>query len=185
MAGVAGDGDGAEEVVKSRLTADELIRIHDLRPHPEGGYFRETYRSEESIPGACLPPRYGGDRHYSTAIHYLLPSGATSRLHRLASDEIWHFYLGGPLTIVELRPDRSTEHVILGPDLHNGQRVQHVVKAGTWFGAYPNRGTEYCFVGCTVAPGFSFRDFQVARRRDLVEQFSREAKVIAKLTEPD
>ena len=171
--------------MKPRLTADELIRIHDLRPHPEGGYFRETYRSEESIPGACLPPRYAGERRYSTAIHYLLPSGAVSRLHRLASDEVWHFYLGGPLTIVELRPDRSTEPVILGQDVRDGQRVQHVVKAGTWFGAYPNRGSEYSFVGCTVAPGFSFSDFHAARRRDLVELFPREEKIIARLTEPD
>jgi predicted cupin superfamily sugar epimerase len=167
-----------------QLTAEQLIRIHDLRPHPEGGYFRETYRSDEWISGNCLPPRYGGDRSYSTAIYYLLPSGTISRLHRIASDEVWHFYLGGPLTIVELKPGESSQ-VVLGPEVAHAQRLQHVVKAGTWFGAYPDSNSEYSFVGCTVAPGFDFSDFQMARPQQLLEEYPREKETIVKLTRTD
>jgi uncharacterized protein len=168
--------------MKPQFTAEQLIRIHDLRPHPEGGYFRETYRSEESIPRSCLPPRYGGGRNYCTAIYYLLPAHSVSRLHRIASDEIWHFYLGGPLTIVELKPDGSTDQVVLGPEVDRGHLLQHVVKAGVWFGAYPNPGSEYSLAGCTVAPGFDFADFEIASRQDLIEKYPRERETIARLT---
>lgn len=163
-------------------SADELIHLLHLKPHPEGGYYRETYRSGEIIPHRCLPPRFHGDRHYSTAIYYLLPTGAVSRLHRIASDEVWHFYLGGPLTVVELEPDGSSHHVVLGPDVLRGQRLQHVIEAGTWFGAYPNPGTDYALVGCTVAPGFDFADFEIAKRTDLFAKYPREQDTIERLT---
>jgi predicted cupin superfamily sugar epimerase len=166
-------------------SVDQLIRLLDLKPHPEGGYFRETYRSDESIQHTCLPDRYHGDRHYSTAIYYLLPAGAVSRLHRIASDEVWHFYLGGSFTLVELSPDGSSDHVVLGPNIGGGQRLQHVVKAGTWFGAYPNPGTDYSLVGCTVAPGFDFADFEIAHRQELIAKYPREKAVIERLTGDD
>lgn len=168
--------------MKLQFTAQQLIRLLDLKAHPEGGYFRETYRSREGIPHSSLPARFRGDRHYSTAIYYLLPAGSVSRLHRIASDELWHFYLGGPFTVVELRPDGSSDHVVLGPDLVGGQRLLHVVEAGTWFGAYPNVGTDYALVGCTVAPGFDFADFDIARRQELLAQYPREKAVIERLT---
>ncbi len=167
----------------TQLTAEQIIRIHDLRTHPEGGYFRETYRSEEFIPGDCLPKRYAADRRFCTAIYYLLPAGSLSRLHRLASDEVWHFYSGGPLTIVELRPDGSSDRIVLGPEVDRGHRPQHVVKAGAWFGAYPNPGTDYAFVGCTVAPGFEFEDFQMADRQEVLRHYPQEAEIIRKLTQ--
>lgn len=170
--------------MKLKFTAEQLIRIHDLRPHPEGGYFRESYRSNESIPHTALPARYGGDRNYSTAIFYLLPAGSVSRLHRIASDEVWHLYLGGPLTIVELKPDGSVEQVILGSGVDHGQRLQHVVRGGTWFGAYPTPGSDYAFVGCTVAPGFDFSDFEIANRDELLKQYSHEKEIVARLTAP-
>ena len=126
--------------MKLQFSVDELIRSLDLKPHPEGGYYRETYRCDEFIPHHCLPPRFHADRHYSTAIYYLLPAGAVSRLHRIASDEVWHFYLGGPFTVVELKPDGSSDHVVLGPDVLGAQRLQHIVKAGT--GSEPIRMRE-------------------------------------------
>jgi hypothetical protein len=168
--------------MKLEFSADQLIRMLDLKPHPEGGYYRETYRCEEFIPHACLPQRFQGDRHYSTAIYYLLPAGAVSRLHRIASDEVWHFYLGGAFTVIELKPDGSSDHVVLGQDVASGQRLQHVVKAGTWFGAYPNAGTGYALVGCTVAPGFDFADFEIANRKELLAKYPREEAVIKRLT---
>lgn len=168
--------------MKPAFSAERLIRLLDLKPHPEGGYYRETYRCDEFIPHGCLPSRFHGDRHYSTAIYYLLPAGAVSRLHRIASDEVWHFYLGGPFTVVELKPDGSSDHVVLGPDVMGGQRLQHVVKAGTWFGAYPNAGTDYSLVGCTVAPGFDFADFKIAKRTELLAKYPREKETIERLT---
>lgn len=166
----------------AKPTAEQLIRFLDLKPHPEGGYYRETYRCEEFISRACLPQRFHGDRHYSTAIYYLLPAGAVSRLHRIASDEVWHFYLGGPFTVVELKPDGSSDHVVLGADVSSGQRLQHVVTAGTWFGAHPNPGTDYSLVGCTVAPGFDFADLEIAKRHELLARYPYETTVIDRLT---
>ena len=168
--------------MKAALTAEQLIRLLDLKPHPEGGFFRETYRSDEFIPGRCLGPRYSGDRSYSTAIYYLLTEGAVSRLHRIRSDELWHFYLGGPLTIVELKANGSSERVVLGAQIDNAQRLQHVVKSGSWFGAYLEPGSDYSLVGCTVAPGFDFSDFQIAKRRELIKEYPRDRDIIVKLT---
>ncbi|HVO61359.1 MAG TPA: cupin domain-containing protein [Terriglobales bacterium] len=171
--------------MKLQFSAEQLIGILKLKSHPEGGYYRETYRSDEFIAHGCLPSRFRGDRPYSTAIYYLLPAGTVSRLHRIASDEVWHFYLGGPFTILELRPHGSSDHVVVGPDVVGGQRLQHVVKAGTWFGAYPNAGTDYALVGCTVAPGFDFAEFEVAKEQELLAKFPREEESIKRLTPDD
>ena len=171
-------------MLRSHFSAEQLIRVHDLRPHPEGGYFRETYRSAETLPGKCLPARYGGSRSYSTAIYYLLPSGSVSQLHRIASDELWHFYLGGPLTIAEFKANGSTDQVVLGQAVDQGQRLQHVVKAGTWFGAFPSQGSHYSFLGCTVAPGFDFLDFELATRTDLLIHYPDHREIITRLTAP-
>jgi len=168
--------------MKPEISAEQLIRLLDLKPHPEGGFFRETYRSDEFIPGRSLPQRYKGDRRYSTAIYYLLVTGSVSRLHRIASDEVWHFYLGGPLTIVELKTDGSSDQVILGVEIDRGYRLQHVVTAGTWFGAYPNPGSDYALVGCTVAPGFDFADFEIANRQELLSKYPRNKEMIHRLT---
>ena len=170
---------------RAGLTVDQLIRALDLKPHPEGGYYRETYRCEELISQPCLPARFKGDRHYGTAIYYMLKAGDVSRLHRIASDEVWHFYLGGPMTVVELKPDGSSDQVVLGTDVIGRQRLQHVVKAGSWFGAYPNPGTDYALVGCTVAPGFDFVDLEIARRKELLAKYPREEDTIRQLTSED
>lgn len=152
-------------------SAAELIELHGLRPHPEGGFYRETYRSGGRTGGRC----------YCTAICFLLPAGAKSRLHRLKSDELWHFYLGGPLTVAQIRPDGAVVRAVLGPDPAAGHAQQLVVPAGTWFGAYPEPGTKYSFVGCTVSPGFDFEDFEFGNRAALLAEFPGAAALIKRL----
>lgn len=154
-------------------TAAELIEAYGLEPHPEGGYFKETYRSEQKI--SALQ----GERSCSTAIYFLLPRGAKSRLHRIKSDEIWHFHLGGPLTLMQICPSGRSRSVVMGPDVRKGQLLQHVVPAGYWFGAYPEG--DYSFVGCTVAPGFDFADFQLGEREDLLSRFPAAGDVVERL----
>jgi predicted cupin superfamily sugar epimerase len=153
------------------ISAEDVIRKFDLQRHPEGGYFKEAYRSSEIISREALPSRYNGDRSFSTSIYFLLPSGTVSRLHRIASDEVWHFYLGGPLELLQISPNGKMEKLMLGQDVAAGQKVQHVVPAGYWFGARPADGSAYSFVGCTVAPGFDFADFELADPRDLSRSF--------------
>jgi len=168
------------------MTADELIVHFKLRPHPEGGFFSETYRSAAELPASAVWPGLSGDRALSTGILFLLPRGSRSRLHRLLSDEMWHFYLGGPLEIIFLKePEGQPESVVLGQDIGAGQRLQYVVPAGTWFGAAPLPGVEYSLVGCTVAPGFDFADFELARRADLSRQFPHHAELIERWTEEE
>ena len=135
--------------------ADALIKFHDLVAHPEGGFFKETYRSLEVI----QTPR--GERSVSTAIYYLLKEGQSSKLHRIQSDEVWHFYQGDPLIVFEREEDGTIKKTVLGKDFKQGQKVQYTVPAGRWFGAYLPQGSEYAFVGCTVAPGFDFQDFEL------------------------
>lgn len=158
-----------------RATIADLIELFDLKPHIEGGYFTESYRSAGVIPDC--------DRNYSTAIYFLLPQGTKSRLHRLRSDEIWHFYLGGPMSLVQICPDGKIEETVLGHDVKSGQTLQHVVKAGCWFGAYPNPGSDYSFVGCTVAPGFDLADFEIGKRSELTKLFPRAREIIQQLTD--
>lgn len=153
------------------ISAKDLIKSFGLRKHPEGGYFSECYRSTESISRRALPSRYKGPRSFSTSIYFLLPPGAVSQMHRIASDEIWHFYLGGALELVQLSPEGILDRVILGQKVMAGERVQHVVPAGYWFAARPHRKNSYSFVGCTVAPGFDFADFELAEPRDLFERY--------------
>jgi uncharacterized protein len=153
------------------ISAKNLIKIFDLKKHPEGGFFKESYRSSETISQQALPPRYKGGRCFSTSIYFLLPAGSVSRLHRIASDEVWHFYMGGPLELLQISPDGRMEKVILGQDIAAGQRLQHVVPAGCWFGARPAEDSAYSFVGCTVAPGFDFSDFELANPEALSRSF--------------
>lgn len=150
-----------------------VAELYGLGEHPEGGYFRETYRAEGVIPGT--------GRNFSTAVYYLLAAGQRSRLHRLKSDELWHFYLGGPLAVEQLFPDGRTETVLLGQDAAAGQRLQHAVPAGCWFGAWPAEGTAFSLVGCTVAPGFDFADFELGDRERLLKAFPGAADLIRKL----
>lgn len=153
------------------MQARELIERFGLLPHPEGGHYRETYRSGGTIPAAALPPAFGGDRQYSTAIVFLLENGDVSRLHRIRSDEIWHFYGGGPLRLAMISPEGAVREIVLGSDIGAGKHVQTIVPAGVWFGAKPCAGTAFSLVGCTVAPGFDFADFEMGEREALKTAF--------------
>lgn len=164
-------------------TFEQLIKNYDLKPHPEGGYFKETYRSPEIIARSALPERFSGNRSFSTAIFYLLPEGAKSHFHRISADEVWHFYLGGPLVLSEILSDGLIRQTTLGQDIRKNHTIQHTVPAGTWFGAQPEEGSSYSFVGCTVAPGFDFADFKMGSRSQLLTQYPQARNIIEKLTD--
>lgn len=152
-------------------------------PHPEGGSYAETYRATESISKAALPDRFSGDRSFSTGIYFLLQSDNFSAFHRIQSDEMWHFYAGDPLEIFVIDPsDGDLEVIRLGSDPDQGESFQAVVPAGSWFGSRPASGSRYCLVGCTVAPGFDFTDFEMAERDSLLKDFQQHAGLITELT---
>lgn len=161
-----------------RDTAKEWVERLGLEPHPEGGFYRETYRSDELI--GNLPHRYCGLRAFGTAIYFLLRAGEVSRLHRLRSDEIWHWYGGGALVVGTLSADGTwTEHR-LGFDWQAGERPQLVVARGAWFGAWVAAGGDFALVGCTVAPGFDFADFEFAGP-ELAARYPQHRQALAKL----
>ena len=167
------------------MNAEEIIKLLRMEPHPEeGGYFVETYKSEEGIPRKALPERYHTRRSFGTAIFYLLTPDTLSELHRLESDEIFHFYLGDPVTMLQLHPDGDSEVVTLGQDIAAGQRLQVVVPRGTWQGALLNEGGEYALLGCTVAPGFEYADYETASRFDLLKEYPEHEELILRLTPP-
>ncbi len=165
------------------MTAEELIRHLNLEPHPEeGGWFRETYRADETLPPGALPERYEGERAVKTAIYYLLTPDTFSHLHRLKSDEIFHFYLGDPVEMLHLHPDGSGRRVVLGRDLANGQTLKTVVPHGVWQGARLVPGGRYGLLGCTVAPGFDFADYEHADRAALEAGWPEWTEMIRALT---
>jgi predicted cupin superfamily sugar epimerase len=153
-----------------------------LRPHPEGGHFRETYRAAEGIPRACLPPRFDDDRVYSTAIYFLLSGTEFSALHRIRQDEVWHHYDGSALTVHVLAPDGTYTALRLGKDTAAGEAPQAVVPAGHLFAATVDDPTSFTLAGCTVAPGFDFADFEMPRREELLRQYPQQEELIRRLT---
>jgi uncharacterized protein len=164
------------------ITAENLIKLLGLKSHPEGGYYRETYRSDEKIGKRALPERYTGTRSYGTAIYYLLTPETFSAIHRIKSDELYHFYLGDPVELVQLLPDGSGCAVTLGNDIASGAQLQTVVSRGTWQGARLAKGGRYALLGTTVAPGFEFADFEVGHSSDLLHSYPSFSDVIIALT---
>ena len=165
----------------AKMTAQQLISHLDLVRHPEGGWFRETYRSTEQIDAAALPKRYGGSRFFSTAIYFLLEPGDFSALHRISSDEIWHWHAGFALCIETIDHEGVHRSLMLGQDTEAGEQFQIVIPAGCWFGAAP-QGIGYTLVSCTVAPGFDFADFELADKERLFSHFPQHAGLISRLT---
>jgi predicted cupin superfamily sugar epimerase len=163
-------------------TAEWYIKHLELIPHPEGGWFRETYRSADSIPGTSLPVRFSGDRSISTAIYFLLEKSDISALHRIKSDEMWHFYSGASLTVHMITPEGESQSFRLGAELHAGEVFQAIVPAGCWFGAEVTGEGEYALVGCTVSPGFDFKDFEMGDREQLLRAFPSHSAIIHRLT---
>jgi len=165
-----------------RPPASYWIDRLNLTPHVEGGAFREVYRSELMIPRSNLPLFFQGDRNVSTAIYFLLAQGQFSAFHRIAADELWHFYYGDPLLVYEITHGGRMIVHRLGSNFEKGEVFQTVVKAGSWFASVPAPESEYTLVGCTVAPGFDFADFELAQRDALVHQYPEHADIIRQLT---
>ena len=156
----------------------QLIAHYQLQAHPEGGFYSRTYTSDELIPAHALPQRFTGDRFTSTAIYFLLEANQFSAFHRIRSDELWHFYTGIGLHIYIIHPDGRGEQLKLGNDITKGYSFQHVVKAGCWFASKPVTTTGFSFVGCTVAPGFDFADFEMAEKEMLLKEYPQHSEWI-------
>ncbi|MCB0723038.1 MAG: cupin domain-containing protein [Ignavibacteriae bacterium] len=153
-----------------------------MKPHPEGGYFKEVYRSEESYSGEHLPERFGGDRSHSTSIYFLLVGEQVSKFHRIKSDEVWHFYEGSPVMVHRITRTGELKSTVLGRNHDAGEQLQFAVPHGEWFGAEVNNKDSYSLVGCTVAPGFHFEDFELAERDTLQKEFPDHIDIIQRLT---
>lgn len=163
------------------MTALQLINRYQLQPHPEGGWYKETYKSDGQIAANALPQRFSGNRVFSTAIYFLLEQGNFSAFHRIKSDECWHFYAGQPLEVYIIMHTGELSVISLGNDIENGQLFQFVVPANCWFASRPATKTEFSFVGCTVAPVFDFADFELAAAKDLIKQYTQHTAIITQL----
>ena len=165
------------------LTADEIIERLALEPHPcEGGHFRQTYRCRLTIPASALPGDYSGERSVSTAIYYLLTPGTFSEIHRLPTDEVFHFYLGDPVEMLQLRTDGSGEVIRIGNNLAAGELPQVLAPGNVWQGSRLIAGGQFALLGTTVAPGFEYADYMSGRRDELIDSYPAFAEMIAALT---
>lgn len=168
--------------MQKQRNARDWINALGLLPHPEGGFYKEVYRSAESVAHDALPERFKGNRSFATSIYYLLEGSDISRFHRIASDEIWHFYDGSPLCVHSLSADQGHQCRILGRDIEQQEMLQAVVPAGHWFGACLKEEGTWALVGCGVSPGFDFADFEIAERQRLLNDFPEHHDLIQKLT---
>jgi uncharacterized protein len=157
------------------------IQALKLTRHPEGGYFRRTYQASGRVEKENLPERFQGPRHFSTAIIYLLPGHEVSRFHRLKADEIWHFHAGSGLTLYIIDPTGKLVLRKLGADHERGEAFQVVILSGCWFGATVDDPSSYALVGCTVAPGFEYDDFELGARGSLLATYPEHRWIIDRL----
>jgi len=166
------------------MTADEVKGLLRLEPHPrEGGWFVQTYAAEEMVEaGAFRDGRYVGARRTSTAIYYLLEAGTFSEMHRLQSDEVFHFYAGDAVEMLQLAPDGTGRVVVIGNDLAAGQRPQVLVERGVWQGSRLVAGGAWTLLGCTVSPGFEYEDYESETRKELSVGWPEWAGMIGELT---
>jgi predicted cupin superfamily sugar epimerase len=162
------------------MTTQQLIQQYNLQPHPEGGWYKETYKSSEHIAATALPERFGGTRAFATAIYFLLEQGNFSAFHRIKSDECWHFYAGDSLLIYVIQMNGSLDIIHLGNDIGKGQLFQYVVPANCWFASRPAADSSFSFVGCTVAPGFDFADFELADAATLSALYPQHVKELCR-----
>jgi len=164
--------------IKIRTLTEEL----GLIPHPEGGFYKETYRSNELVSTLELPERYTGNRCFATAIYFLLVKNSFSAFHRIKSDETWHFYEGNPIEIITISDEGKLEKQLLGTNWKNNEVPQFTIPSETWFASRVYNGGEYGLAGCTVYPGFEFSDFEMAERKALQEKFPLHTSIIQELT---
>ena len=162
--------------------APAIIDHLNLSRHPEGGWYREVYRSDEILPAGSLPERYNEPHSINTSIYFLLESGDFSAFHRIRSDETWHFYLGSPVIIYIIFPDGKYREVVMGNNLIDNQELQYTILRGCWFAAKVQDEDSFALVGCTVSPGFEFSDFELAERKQLISLFPDYEQLILSLT---
>jgi len=167
------------------MTADEVKRLLGLQPHPrEGGWYVRTWEAAEFVSAdSFTDARYAGARRTSTAIYYLLEPGTFSAMHVLASDEVFHHYLGGAVEMLQLFEDGSSKVTVIGKDIAAGERPQHVVPRGVWQGSRLLHAEGFALLGCTVSPGFEFEDYRDASAEELIARWPREAERIRALTQ--
>lgn len=167
------------------MTPEQVIRALNLIPLPnEGGYYRETYRCEEVVPAESLHGRYGGERSHCTAIYYLITPDAFSALHRVKSDEIFHFYAGDPVEMLQIHPDGSHTLTTIGPDIAVGQVPQLLAPRGIWQGTRLVELGSWALLGCTVSPGFDFADYEHGHRTELIQTYPGCQDLIERFTRP-
>jgi predicted cupin superfamily sugar epimerase len=164
------------------MSAQEIRELLKLEPLPgEGGYYRRTYEASGIIPARDLP-KHEGPRVYSTAIYYLITPDSYSALHRVPQDELFHFYLGDPVEMIQLSPAGVLTELVIGPDLGKGQRPQVVAPGGSWQGTRLMGQGKWALMGCTVAPGFELADFEIKKRAELIRMFPRHETLIRRFT---
>src|ERR1700722_4116304 len=166
------------------MTAEDVKKLLGLAPHPrEGGWFVRTYEAHEKVAAEAFEDqRYEGARRTGTAIYYLLEPGTFSEMHRLKSDEVFHFYAGDPVELLQLHPDGTGRTTILGNDLLAGQRPQVVVDQDTWQGSHLVAGGAWALLGCTVSPGFEYEDYESGDRKTLLASWPEHTALITRLT---
>tara|TARA_R110000787_G_scaffold29800_1_gene80604 strand:- start:8465 stop:8962 length:498 start_codon:yes stop_codon:yes gene_type:complete len=162
--------------------SQEIIKKLNLKEHPEGGYFSETYRSSEMISNDQLGVAYSGDRNHSTCIYFMLTSEKFSAFHKINQDEIWHYYKGVPLKLHIISKEGNYSYVMIGNNFDINEIPQYVVKGGDWFAAEVLEKNSYTLVGCSVSPGFDFADFVLPKREELITLFPKHSEIITKLT---
>ena len=163
-------------------TAQTYVDALQMLPHPEGGFYKESYRSPQRMTVARPADGAPVQRNASTGIYFLLERGNFSAFHKIRSDEMWHFYAGQALEVLEITADGDLRCTRLGPMLWQGEVFQHVVRGDTWFAARVAAGGDFALVGCTVAPGFDFADFELADRAALLAAFPQHQQTITELT---
>jgi len=164
-------------------SAEYFIKQLKLEPHPEGGHYRRIYESSEFISKENLPKKYGSKRHYSTSIYYLLNKTEVSKFHKLKSDEIWHYYFGSSAMIYIIDESGKLNIKKLGPNIDEGEEFQVIIKSNSWFASELSNKDSFILVGCTVAPGFDFEDFELAEKSDLINNYPDYLDIISKFTE--
>lgn len=164
------------------MKAEEVIKLLGLEPLPgEGGFYHQTYKAKGIIPASILP-QHSGERAYGTAIYYLVTPESFSALHLVPQDEIFHFYLGDAVEMLQIKENGETRTLLIGPDLKRGQRPQVVAPGNTWQGTRLLQGGKWALLGCTVCPGFEFSDFKMKSREEFAKLFPQHKELIRKFT---
>ncbi|CAD5126522.1 unnamed protein product [Dimorphilus gyrociliatus] len=161
---------------------DYWISHLNLKPHPEGGYYTESFRSKDFIPSKCTEGKFDGKRSYLTSIYFLLSDGNFSAFHRLKQDEIWSYHTGSTIFVHIINDDGSYEKHKVGLNIEDGETPQFVIKAGQWFSYHVEEENGFTLVGCVVVPGFEFADFELGKRQDLIAKYPQHKDIITKYT---